>query len=111
MLDHEIPLRCLEVSFGLTSLHLLSFCFYLDPSQMAFLGDSHTSWVPIPQGSVFILCSLLINIYPKPLDHLFLINSLFQSIGISQWMSSNRFSLNYSRTLLLWLSICQQLSA
>ena len=57
MVDHDILLHRLEISFGLSGLPLLWFRSYLtDRTQMVILGDSRTSWVPVkvgvPQGSV-----------------------------------------------------------
>ena len=57
MVDHNILLHRLEISFGLSGPPLLWFRSYLtDRTQMVILGDSRTSWVPVkcgvPQGSV-----------------------------------------------------------
>src|SRR5688572_16493482 len=46
MVDHDILLHRLEISFGLSGLPLLWFHSYLtDRTQMVILGDSRTSWV------------------------------------------------------------------
>ena len=57
MVDHEILLRRLQLSFGLSGIPLRWFKSYLsDRSQMVVLGDSRSQWVEIklgvPQGSV-----------------------------------------------------------
>src|ERR1043165_4912506 len=57
LIDHDILLHRLEISFGLSGPPLLWFRYHLtDRTQMVILGDSRTSWVPVkfgvPQGSV-----------------------------------------------------------
>src|SRR6218665_2124609 len=57
MVDHEILLQHLEISFRLSGSPLNWFRSYLfDRSQMVVLGDTRSSWVPVqfgvPQGSV-----------------------------------------------------------
>ena len=57
MVDHEILLRRLQLSFGLSGIPLRWFKSYLsDRSQMVVLGDSRSQWVEIklgvPHGSV-----------------------------------------------------------
>ena len=51
MVDHDILLNRLEISFGLSGPPLLWFRSYLtNRTQMVILGDSRTSWVPVKFG-------------------------------------------------------------
>ena len=140
MVDHDILLHRLEISFGLSGPPLLWFRSYLtDRTQMVILGDSRTSSVPVkfgvPQGSV--LGPLLYIMFTADIPLLFAKHSasghlyaddvqafvhgsfshqlaLSQSIeslsaDLNCWMSSNRLSLNSSKTRLIWLGTRQQL--
>src|SRR5688572_10468314 len=107
---------------------------------MIISGDSRTQWVPVklgvPQGSVlgpilFILCTAGIpSLFPNhsAIGHLFAddvqayvcgspsaqlllashIDALSQDLHL--WMSSNRLSLNSSKTQLIWFGTRQQLA-
>ena len=110
-----------------------------DRTQMIISGDSRTQWVPVklgvPQGSVlgpllFILYTAGIpSLFPNhsAIGHLFAddvqayvcgppsaqlllashIDALSQDLHL--WMSSNRLSLNSSKTQLIWFGTPQQL--
>src|SRR6218665_420423 len=70
MVDHEMLLQRLETSFGLSGSPLHWFHSYLsDRSQMVVLGDTHASWVPVPQGSV--LGPLLYILFTADISRLF----------------------------------------
>src|SRR6218665_2189657 len=110
-----------------------------DCSQMVVLGDTRSSWVPVqfdvPQGSVlgpllYILFTADIScLFPKysasvhlyaddvqayvhgPPSQFLDITSSIASLAadLDSWMSSNRLSLNPSKTQLIWLGTRQQL--
>src|SRR6218665_1235054 len=133
MVDHVILLQPLETSFGLSGSPLNWFRSYLsDRSQMVVLGDTRSSWVPVqfgvPQGSVlgpllYILFTADISrLFPKysACGHLYAdvqayvhgppsqfldITSPVASLAadLDSCMSSNRLSLNPSKTQLIWL--------
>src|SRR6218665_1675652 len=137
--DHEILLQRLETSFGLSGSPLNWFRSYLsERSQMVVLGDTRSSWVPVqlgvPQGSV--LGPLLYILFTADISRLFAkysasghlyaddvqayvhgppqfldITSSIASLAadLDSWMSSNRLSLNPSKTQLIWLGTRQQL--
>ena len=139
MVYHEILLQRLETSCGLKGSPLLWLRSYLsDRTQMIISGDSRTQWVPVklgvPQGSVlgpllFILYTAGIpSLFPNhsAIGHLFAddvqayvhgppsaqllashIDALSQDLHL--WMSSNRLSLNSSKTQLIWFGTPQQL--
>lgn len=74
MVDHEILLRRLELSCGLSGLPLLWFKSYLsDRTQKVVLGDSRTAWsrveYGVPQGSV--LGPILYIIYTADIPSIF----------------------------------------
>src|SRR6218665_2444774 len=110
-----------------------------DRSKMVVLGDTRSSWVPVqfgvPQGSVlgpllyilftadisrlFDKCSASDHLYADdvqayahgPLSQFLDITSSIASLAadLDSWMSSNRLSLNPSKTQLIWLGTGQQL--
>src|SRR6218665_3908906 len=128
MLDHEILLQRLSGSPLSWFRSYLS-----DRSQMVVLGDTCSSWVPVqfgvPQGSV--LGPLLYILFTADISGLFAkysasghlyaddvqayvhgppsqfldITSSIASLAadLDSWMSSNRLSLNPSKTQLIWL--------
>src|SRR6218665_683816 len=125
------------MKFGYNVLRLPSaFLAQWFRSQMVVLGDTHSSCAPVqfdvPQGSVlgpllYILFTADISrLFPKysasghlyaddvqayvhgpPSQFLDITSSL--AADLDSWMSSNRLSLNPSKTQLIWLGTRQQL--
>ena len=132
MVDHQILLEHLETSCGIKGLPLLWLASYLsDHTHTIISGDSKIPWVPVllgvPQGSVlgpllFTLCTAdILSLFPKhsASGHLFAddvqayvhgppssqllafkIDDLSHELRL--WMSSNRLSLNSSKSQLIY---------
>ena len=140
MVDHELLLQRLHLSFGLCGTPFNWFKSYLtDRSQMVVLGNTRTPWVRVdlgvPQGSVLgpLLYILFTADIPSVLykhqarGHLYaddvqaLVHGLpYEQISLVErmssllqdlhfWMSSNKLSLNPSKTQLIWFGTKQQL--